>query len=136
MEPLTVEAQLASLELISQYVEEASQLAQLDNRKGYRLMLAADELVTNIITHGYEETGKTGNINIEAELDDQQLKITFEDDSHPFDPNFYKQPDLTLPFEQRPIGGLGLFLVHQNVDQLHYQRVNDFNRTILMVNRA
>lgn len=138
MQPIQITADIDSLELVSQYILEATQLAGLDSRKGYQLLLAADELVTNIINHGYQETGKTGNINIAAEVDknERQLHVAFEDDAPSFNPCHYVSPNLSLPLEMRPIGGLGLFLIHQNVDQLCYQRINNLNRTVLTVKSA
>lgn len=135
MQPIKITANLESLEVVSQYVAEAAKLACLDKRKGYKLLLAADELVTNIINHGYIETGKAGNISIAAELDENenQLHLSFEDDAASFDPSDFQPPDLSLSLELRPIGGLGLLLIHQNVDQLQYQRLNNLNRTVLSV---
>lgn len=136
MEPLSVPRSLDSLSAIGQYVSSSATAAGLDKREAYRLRLVVDEIATNIITHGYEEAGRIGDVEVQAEMDQDSLTITLEDMGVPFDPRNRLRPDqIDLPMEQRPIGGLGVYLTTENVGRFEYEYVGNRNRNILIVNR-
>ncbi len=110
--------------------------AGLDKKATYRLRLAVDEIATNIVVHGYDENGLSGPILVISEIDAQALTIILEDSSPAFDPRQLGRPEhIDKPVEERPIGGLGIFLTHENVDRFDYEYVNNRNRNIFVVNR-
>ena len=136
MERLTVPGTLDSLDEIGQYVLKVAEEAGLDSKATYRLRLAVDELATNVITYGYERAGLSGDVDIWTEIDDKNLTLSIEDTAVPYDPT--KTPahdDFNVPLEDRPIGGLGVFLARRGVDELRYERVDGHNRSILVVHR-
>ena len=108
----------------------AAASAGLDKRASYRLRLAVDEIATNIIVHGYAEAGLQGALELRADIDDRTLIIAIEDTGVAYDPRQAPVPDTDLPLEQRPIGGLGVYLAIRSVDEFLYERVGDRNRTI------
>jgi anti-sigma regulatory factor (Ser/Thr protein kinase) len=136
---LTVPARLEVLGTIGTFVMAAADKAGLDHRAAYRLRLAIDEMATNVIMHGkpVEHSG-IDEIRLSAEIDDQTLRITLEDHGPAFNPLEHGGVDdqLDKPMEQRPIGGLGVFLAIRGVDRFHYERVGDINRSIFVVNRT
>jgi sigma-B regulation protein RsbU (phosphoserine phosphatase) len=97
--------------------------------------LAVDEIATNIVTHGYAEAGLEGAVKVEAFIDEKHLTVYLEDTGAAYDPTQASMPDLDLPAEERPIGGLGVYLVIQGVDKFRYERVGDRNRNIFIMNR-
>ena len=108
MQPLTVPGTLDSLKHIRDYVAAAAEAAALEKTAAYRLRLAVDEIATNIVTHGYQEAGLEGAVELWAEFDEATLTIVIEDTGVPYDPRQTEGPDgLDLPAEQREIGGLG-----------------------------
>jgi anti-sigma regulatory factor (Ser/Thr protein kinase) len=134
---LRLAANLDALEPIREFVEEAAVLAGLDRKRSYRLMLAVDEIATNVITHGYQEAGLEGDVVIHSHLDDQALTITLEDDAIPFDPYSLASPDdLDAPIEERGIGGLGVFLTIRGVDEFLYRRVEERNHNVFVMQRG
>lgn len=138
MEPLTVFADLNALKPLADYVIQSSNLAGLDKKQTYKLRLAVDEIATNIITYGYEQSGKTGDITITCELNEQMLKITLEDTAVFFDPReklSLEEETLDLPLEERRIGGLGIYLTISGVDEFKYKRVGDRNLNIFITYR-
>jgi len=136
MGTLTVPGVLESLGSVAKYVMDAAAEAGLRKAAAYKLRLAVDEVVTNIIVHGYAESGLSGDIAINAELSDRQLKLLVEDSAVPFDPRQLQMPiDLDKPLEERDIGGLGVFLVFENVDEFDYEHDGQHNRNIFIVNR-
>lgn len=138
MEALTLPGKLDSLSAIAKYVMEASQSAGLNKKTAYKLRLAVDEIATNIITHGYEEAGLEGKIELSGILKESNLTICLEDTGARYDPYEMagvEAEELKKGLEERQIGGLGVYLAIQGVDQYFYERVGDKNRNIFVVNR-
>ena len=96
-----------------------------------RITLSVDELVTNIIRYGTRPL-EDAHIQMWATIVDGTFRIEIEDSGVPFDP-FHEAPvpDTTLPLEERPIGGLGVFLVQSLMTTTSYERVKDRNRITL-----
>jgi serine/threonine-protein kinase RsbW len=136
MEPITIPGTLESLGAIAQYVTTAAAAANLDKKATYKLRLAVDEIATNIIVHGYEAAERSGQLVCQADLDEQTLTISLEDTGVLYDSSEQLTPDsLDKPLSQRAIGGLGVYLAIQGVDKFIYQRVENRNRNIFVVNR-
>lgn len=136
MKSLIVAGKLDSLSEIGKFVNAAAASAGLDKKASYRLRLAVDEVATNIIIHGYKEGGVSGNVQVFSEIRRDTLTITLEDTATPFDPRGLVFPDqIDKPIEERPIGGLGVFLSKNNVDKFDYEYVTNKNRNIFIVNR-
>lgn len=133
---ITVPGTLDSLGTIAKRVMEAAKDAGLDKKKAYKLRLAVDEIATNIVTHGYEEAGKNGDIDLEVAVNEQALTIILSDTGVEFDPTQKTpQDDLHLPIEERDMGGLGVHLAMDSVDELKYKREGENNYNIFIVNR-
>lgn len=138
MDELRVTADLEVLSSIGAFVLKAAENAGLDRRAAYRLRLAVDEMATNIIVHG-QPLAHSGDdeIRLTSEVNDQSLTITLEDRGPQFNPLEQKSSDgdLGKPMEERPIGGLGVFLAIRGVDSFLYERVEDINRSTFIVYR-
>jgi len=138
MQPFTVPGTLDSLSAITSYVKEVAAAAGLDKKAAYNLRLAVDEIATNIILHGYEEAGQQGLIKLQADINEQALTFYIEDTGAAFNPMqklSVEEELIKLPIEQRPIGKLGVYLAIEGVDKFFYERVEDRNRNIFVVNR-
>jgi serine/threonine-protein kinase RsbW len=134
---LTVPGSLDSLDAVARYVDDIAKAAQLDRQAAYRLRLAVDELATNIIVHGYQQSHTTGDLDFAATLDHGRVVLTVEDRAPAFDPRGRPVPaGMDLPLAERPIGGLGLYLVEQSMDETQYERVDDVNRNTLVLHRS
>lgn len=137
MEMLTLPGTLDSLEPIGEYIMDAAADAGIERKRTYRLRLAVDEIATNSVVHGYDEAGLTGGLRLHAEVDDSNLKIILEDEGCPFDPRQIPHPShKDLPVEERPIGGLGVYLTLKNVDEFHYEHDGQWNRHIFVIHRS
>lgn len=134
---LTVAGVLDSLRPIGEFVVRAAQAAGLDRRPAYRLRLAVDEIATNIITHGYDEAGISGDITLVARLSDAALTLELEDGARPFDPRTHKlaEAELHKPLEERQVGGLGIFLALEGVDEFDYRSENGRNCSVFVMHR-
>lgn len=136
MDTLSVPAVLDSLAAIRRFAKEVSARAGLDGDRSYQLQLALDEIATNIITYGYKDEGPSAFIAMRSEVRDNTLVITMEDRAPAFDPRTRRMPDaeeLARPLDERPMGGLGIFLAVHGVDRFDYRREGDRNLTIFEV---
>ncbi len=137
MKNITLPAQLSSLTIIGQFVLAACLEAEISSKKAYKLRLAVDELATNIIVHGGENSTTESMLEINAEVESANLKITITDTGSPYDPSEreFDESILSAPIEERPIGGLGVFLSFQGVDEFSYESTEHKNITTLLVKR-
>ena len=99
-----------------------------DNKAIYKIAVALDEVLTNIASYAY--TTNNGQVTVQYEIDEENEKmiiINIIDEGKAFNPLTSKEPDTTLPLEQREIGGLGLFIVKKTMDDVEYIRKNNKN---------
>jgi anti-sigma regulatory factor (Ser/Thr protein kinase) len=88
--------------------------------------LAIDELVSNVINHAFDDTDRH-EIQLTVSVDGDLLTLSIDDEGKAFNPLEAPLPDLDLPIEKRPVGGLGIFLVKSIADTLAYRRENGHN---------
>ena len=88
--------------------------------------LALEEIVTNIIKYGYRDNSQH-SIRVVFETKSQEITIICEDDGHAFNPLQAPKPDLDAPVLERKVGGLGIHLVREIMDNVIYQREKDRN---------
>lgn len=131
-------ATLDSLSPIREFVADSAKLAGLDKSKTYKLCLAVDEIASNIINYGYLGSGiDDGIIDVTLFNNDKLLTVILEDTATPFNPfdnRTLGEIDLALPLEERPIGGLGIMLAKENVDEFKYLYQNGKNKNIFCIN--
>jgi len=129
---------LGSVASVRDFVADAAAAAGLDRRARYRLCLAVDEVATNVVLHGYQEAGREGPLDVSVDVDEGAITVRLEDDAAPFDPGTRLVPgpeELARPLEERPIGGLGLLLARDGVDEFRYERAGRRNRNVFVVRR-
>lgn len=108
------------LALLYDFLEQQAGHCGIDATLLIQIKLAMDEAVTNIIQYAYP--GTEGDIRIDMGCDNKLLKIVITDNGLPFNPLENQEPDITLSVEERPIGGLGIFLVKQLMTDVRYDR--------------
>lgn len=125
---ITLPATLENLEDFKRFIVQNAEKAGLDPQKTMEMELAADEILTNIISYAY--SGASGDITVTCGTDTEGLFVVeTTDEGKPFDPLQTDLPDVSASLEQREIGGLGLFLARKMVDKTRYER--RFDRNIL-----
>jgi len=92
----------------------------------YPINLVLEEAFSNIIFYAFDDQD-THMIGVEFLLETDKLVIIIKDGGKPFDPTAKEDPDTSLSVEERPIGGLGIFLIKKMMDEVHYERVQDKN---------
>ena len=101
----------------------------------YAVNLSLDEILTNTISYGYDDD-EPHRIEIIVRLEADSLVVVIVDDSAPFDLSATPETDVEATLEDREVGGLGLFLVHQMMDKVEYERVDGCNVVTLTKSMA
>jgi serine/threonine-protein kinase RsbW len=130
---ITVVAKTEVIPVISEFIEKLMKTYGFDMRKIMEVQLAAEEACTNIALYAYP--GRAGNIRIEAKVGDS-LQLNIEDDGAPFDPTKRDLPPIQADAEERPIGGLGIYLIKTYVDDVSYEFKEGKNVLRLVKNKA
>lgn len=118
---LHIKNELGNLTLLAEFLEQNMQGKVLDETLQMQLQLVLEEVVVNVISYAYPgETDK--DIFVEIGWNGGCMEITVIDSGIPFNPLEKEDPDLTLSVEERPIGGLGIYLVKQLMTDVHYIR--------------
>ena len=111
---------------LGMFVDEVCENVGFDMSTTFKLNLAIEEAVVNVMSYAYP-AGTKGDVDIDAEADDEQLKFVISDSGTPFDPTQKAEVDTTLSAEERGIGGLGIHLIRQIMDTINYERVDGKN---------
>jgi anti-sigma regulatory factor (Ser/Thr protein kinase) len=93
----------------------------------YFATLAIEEFATNSIKYGYDDPNEH-LIEVGISLSGFELMLTIIDDGHAFNPLETPEPKLSVPVEERPVGGLGIYLVRKMSDRMEYSREGNKNR--------
>jgi len=130
---LLIDNQMNELTRVQVFLEELGEQWELSMPLIFSLNLVLEEALTNIILYGYDDD-QQHTITIIVNLAGNDLSITTIDDGHQYDPTLKKDPDITLSAEDRPIGGLGIFLIKKLMDKVEYQRKDHKNYLFISKN--
>jgi len=127
---ITLKNQLSEIERLSQVLDEFGRLHDLPIRDLRAMNLALDEILTNVISYGYDDHHEH-RITVRLSLAHGELIAEVEDDARPFNPLEFPAADTEKPIAERPIGGLGIHMVRKLMDQLEYQRQHAGNLLVM-----
>ena len=119
---------------LAEFVETVADVAHLDVGLTMSLNLALEEAVSNVIMYAYPK-GSDGLVDIEAIVRRDELEFIISDNGTPFDPTAAPEADVSLDVEDRPIGGLGIFLVRNIMDEVKYTRSDDGKNILSMTKK-
>jgi serine/threonine-protein kinase RsbW len=128
-------ANYQNLDSIRSFVGRLARQADFSERDIYAVQLAADEASTNIIQHAY---GGEGNdeIEIECEIFPGKLAITLRDHGMSFDPASVPEPNVKAGLHDRKVGGLGMYLIRNLMDEVHYETSKEGGNSLRLVKVA
>ena len=120
-------ADIKSMEEMISPIISALEEINANHQKVYQINLALEEILANIANYAYPS--KEGKIYISYEINEDlnELKVIIKDNGEPFNPLEKEDPNLNLPVEKRKIGGLGIYIVKNMVNDIKYQRHNNQN---------
>ncbi len=128
-----LKSNLSELDALCQNLEKFGQSMGLSKKCVFEANLALDELFTNIISYGFDDKNEH-TISITIALQNDDLVVHIEDDGIPFNPTNAETPDLECSIEECRIGGLGIHLAKNLMDEVCYQRCKDKNILTLKKN--
>jgi len=131
---LRISAELKQLVVIRRFIEETATAFKADPSAILDILQAVDEAATNIIVHGYR--GQPGTIEIEIRREGDSLLVRLRDQATPFDPTAVPPPDLTLPLEKRPLGGMGVYLARQLMDEMTHRVSSQGGNELTLVKKT
>lgn len=112
-------------------LESFGEAVGLPSGRLQHLAMSLDEVVTNVLTHGADASGETPEVTVYLRHEDGSVEVEVVDATAAFDPLEAGPPDLESDLEDRPIGGLGIFLARQLTDEQSYRREAGRNRLTL-----
>ena len=124
---LTLDAKIANISEALDFIDALLEAAGCPLKAQTQINVAADEILSNIASYAYAPGSGDMTVRFELREDPRTAVITFMDRGMPFNPLEIKEPDVTLPAEERAIGGLGIFLVKKTMDDIQYELRNGMN---------
>jgi anti-sigma regulatory factor (Ser/Thr protein kinase) len=125
---LAARNRLEELSGIAEQVADFLEAQGCDANTMFAIQFALEELFSNIVLYAFDDDKDGHPIVIRLERETGGLTLMLEDDGRTFDPLSAPVPDTSLPLDQRPIGGLGLFITQRLASSIEYRRVDGKNR--------
>ncbi len=127
---LVMRNDIADIALMTDFVENLCEEYHLPMDAAFNINLALEEAVSNVMKYAYPED-EEHEILLTANKENDNIVFVMSDTGKPFDPTTVKDADVTLPAEERPIGGLGIFLIRKIMKSVEYKREGDKNVLIM-----
>ena len=123
---LVLKNEISEISKLAAFIEELGEELDLIPDLVFNLNLVLEEAVSNVILYAYPK-GEQQEISLSANVSDNNLVFVLTDSGKEFDPTQAPDADITLSAEERQIGGLGIFLIRQIMNQIEYQRIDGKN---------
>ncbi len=121
MKELTLSATVENIETVTEFVNAQLELMDCPIKAQMQIDIAIDELFGNIAHYAYNTEVGSATVRVEVSEAPLAVIITFIDNGVPYDPLGKDDPDITLSAEEREIGGLGIYMVKQSMDEITYE---------------
>jgi len=119
---LILKNDVLELDSVVSFVSDVCIRNSIPAKTTHDLNLALDEMITNVATHAYPESGEH-RFTLQITVSNGEFVARIEDEGVEFDPTEHPIPDLDAPLEKRKVGGLGIHIVRQLMTSVEYQRV-------------
>ena len=121
MSEITVKADDSMLEAVQDFIHQQIEDLCTDMKLLMQIDLAVEEIFVNIAHYAYAPQTGEATIICNLNKETREMQIIFSDSGKPFNPLDRDEPDVTLPAEERGIGGLGIFLTKKYMDEVSYE---------------
>ena len=116
------EARLEQVDEVTEFVNGILEEENCPMNTLFEIDMAVEEIFLNIASYAYAPNAGPATVQVEVEKAPHAVGITFLDRGAPYDPLKKPDPDVTLPPENRQIGGLGIYMVKKTMDGMEYER--------------
>lgn len=117
---------ISEIARLNEFIEEIGNEFSLSPEVVFNLTLVLEEAVVNIINYAYPKEDHE-SIYLSAKLHNDSIMLVLTDTGKEFDPTMAPEADITLSADERPIGGLGIFLIRQIMNEVKYERIEGKN---------
>ena len=124
---IIVEADVSKLDDILDFINAHLQKTSCLPKERMQIAVAAEEIFVNIANYAYAPSKGNASVRVEVSQKPVTVTLTFIDNGKPYDPLKKADPDITLPANERPIGGLGIFMVKKTMDDVNYEYADGKN---------
>jgi serine/threonine-protein kinase RsbW len=131
---ITIGSDITEIPAVSARIDGAMKAAGFSQEAILDTQLAVEEAITNIIVHGYRKTGCSITVTCRVTLHRVEIQLT--DRAPEFNPLTRPEPDIEADVEERQIGGLGIYLLRQVMDEITYRYEEGKNILVLVKQRA
>lgn len=121
MKELNISATVENIPVVTAFVDEQLEALNCPLKAQMQIDIAIDELFGNIAQYAYNPDIGSATVRVEVSEDPLAVIITFIDGGIPYDPLKADDPDITLSAEDRPLGGLGIYMVKKSMDAITYE---------------
>ena len=121
MKEITVEAKIDNVGPVTDFIDEQLEKLDCPFKARTQIDVAIDEIFSNIAKYAYPQGNGKATVRFEPQSDPRGACIWFIDEGIPYDPLSAETPDVSLPAEERDVGGLGIFLVRKTMDDVRYE---------------
>lgn len=128
-EERTYDADVSKLHDVLAFVEEGLEKHEANMKASMTISVALEEMFVNVAHYAYPD--QKGKVTVGMRFIDDDVEIHLFDSGIPFNPLAKKDPDITLKAEEREIGGLGIYMVKQSMDECTYERKNNQNHFMM-----
>jgi len=125
---LSIEPDVAEIQRLLDWVESCCGDAGVGGDVPFKLSLALDEAVVNVINYAFADLPPPHRIEIELAIEPDRVTAVIIDNGRAFDPLVVAPADPNIPLADRKLGGLGIHLVRTMMDRVDYQRADGENR--------
>lgn len=118
--------EISEISRLAAFIEEIGEEFGLTPDVVFNLNLVLEEAVVNVINYAYPKEDHQW-IYLSAKLQDGSIILVLTDTGKEFDPTMAPEADITLSADEREIGGLGIFLIRQIMNEVKYERIDGKN---------
>ena len=128
MKEITVDAMIENMNTVTAFVDDFLDQIACPMKSRIQINIVIDVIFGNICHYAYKDSVGAVTVRVESGNTPKAVFLTFTDNGIPYNPLDTEDPDITSSSEERKIGGLGIYLVKKNMDEMKYEYVNQQNR--------
>ena len=119
---------IENMNTVTAFVDDFLNQIACPMKSRIQINIVIDEIFGNICHYAYKDSVGAVTVRVESGNTPKAVFLTFTDNGIPYNPLDTEDPDITSSSEERKIGGLGIYLVKKNMDEMKYEYVNQQNR--------
>lgn len=118
---LEIPADMEYLDQVMNLLESSLEEAEVEPQTAMKICVSAEEIFTNIASYAYDAEDGTAKVCCDISDDNSEVTVSFLDQGKQYNPLAKPDPDITLSVEERPIGGLGVYMTKKMMDDVSYE---------------